>query len=111
MGGHDRRYGASSPAANRRKPRRDPRHPRPVPMVFLLLAASSLSAARQAIEVENISNPAGVRISISPKSSAGWSVLEVVQPKTGICLKTIHAGRFPAGNAFAVVATETLPPG
>ena len=84
---------------------------RALPLASLLLFASSVCFARSTLTVETISNPSGIRISIDPKSSAGWSALQVVDAKTGVTLKTVHAGRFSATEAFAVVTSEALPAG
>lgn len=78
---------------------------------IILAARPVLARDRAALVVEPISNPAGVRVAVQPRSRAGWGLLQVVDAKTGDCLKTIHAGRLTGDNVFAVVAGDLLPPG
>lgn len=84
--------------------------------LFALVALVATAAwpapgwGRPAVVVEAISNPAGVRVAVEPRSRSGWGLLQVLDAKTGECVKTLHAGRFAPGDAFAVVA-GSLPPG
>jgi hypothetical protein len=82
-----------------------------VAVLVASLVLPAVGSAKPAVVVEPITNPPGVRVAVSPRSRAGWGLLQVVDAKTGECLKTLHAGRVKAGDAFAVVAGGPLAAG
>lgn len=79
--------------------------------IVLLLLITQIAHAASAIQLETISNPPGVHIKVRPTARSGWGLLQVIDPATGTCLRTIHAGRITPRDSFAVVRSALLPPG
>src|SRR5207249_4243897 len=79
--------------------------------ILSVLVCGAIARGGSAISVEPISNPSGIRIAVAPTSNAGWALLEVVDPASGVCLKTVHAGRVTARDHFAVITSDALPAG
>ncbi len=50
-------------------------------------------------------------IKVSPKKASANSLLEIIEAKTGICVKTVHAGTFTAGQDYTVKRNGSLPAG
>lgn len=54
---------------------------------------------------------AGVRVKVIPSKASAEGLLEVVEDKTGRCVRTLHAGAFPAAGAYTLGKNNRLPAG
>ena len=71
----------------------------------------SFNGLAESLVTVDSSNPEILRVKVSPVRTSTIGLLEVIDAKTGDCLKTLHAGTFSPRQIFSIKRDAKLSPG